>query len=229
MPRNVTLALVCALSVTASLAFVAGAGAKVKLSADYRFEDDLKSSTGSAPNLHEVGAGGLFGDAMVGGSSNGVWTWPAGDGLRLSQATKVLGSEGKTYTFVMLVNLDTVDSYRKLVDFDNLDADEGWYVYSESLYPYDLDRFDYSKQLIQAGTWRQIALTRAESGVVRGYVGKKTIGSAKDRHKDEALGPDKILHFLMDDSGSEETGGEIARLRIWDDALSAKKIKHLGK
>jgi hypothetical protein len=110
---------------------------------------------------------------MIGGTNNGVWDWPTGDGLKLRKATKVMGSPGKTYTFVFLVNLDTVSSYRKLVDFDNLDADEGWYVYSESLYPYDLSHFDYSQQLIQAGTWRQITLTRNSDGVVHGFVGKK--------------------------------------------------------
>ena len=214
----------------AAVAAVPALASAATLEADYRFEGNLKSSGGNAPNLHEIGAGGLFGEATIGGRSDGVWSWPAGDGLRLSQATKVLGSQGKTYTFVMLVNLDAVSGYRKLVDFDNFDKDEGWYVYSESLYPYDLGAFDSSQQLIQAGEWRQIALTRNGKGVVRGYAGKTRIGTAKDRRKHEALGSDEILHFLVDDGGSaESTGGDIARLRIWDRALAAKQIKHLVK
>jgi hypothetical protein len=224
---NLKLVVICALGVAASsLTFVASAGAT--LTADYRFENNFKSSGGGAPDLHEVESGGVFEDAMVGNSSNGVWTWQAGDGLRLNHATKVLGLNGRTYTFVLLVNLDEVDSYRKLVDFDNLNADEGWYEYSESLYPYDLSEFN--RQEIQAGKWRQIALTRDEDGFVRGYVGDVRIGSARDRHRDIALGADKILHFLMDDSNVDEsTGGQIARLRVWDGALSAAQVKDLGK
>ena len=101
-----------------------------------------------------------------------------------------------------------------------------------SLYPYDLPKFDDDEQVIEDDSHEQIALTRSEDGVVRGYVGDKKIGEAKDKHKDIALGDDKILHFLMDDAAgapNEESATSIARLRIWDDALSAKKIKGLGK
>jgi hypothetical protein len=129
---------------------------------------------------------------------------------------------------VLLVELDTTDSYRKLVDFDNLQSDEGWYEYSRSLYPYDLGDFDYDKHRIPAGKFRQIVLTRNGHALVRGYVGDETIGMARDRHKHIALGADKILHFLMDDFGSEESSGQIARLRIFDSALSPKQVKHLG-
>jgi hypothetical protein len=229
MPRFVKLALAAGACLTASLALAAGAGANAKLTADYRFENDLKSSAGNAPRLTETGAGGTFEDELIDGSNDGVWDWTAGDGLRLKDANKVMGSKGKAYTFLLLVNLDTVSSYRKLVDFANLNKDKGWYVYEESLYPYDIEAFDYSEQLIQAGTWRQIALTRSANGKLSGYVGDKRIDSVKDGNKQEVLGHDKILHFLQDDSNiGESTGGQIARLRIWDDALPGDKIKQLA-
>jgi hypothetical protein len=231
MSRTVKLAVLSASCLVASLAFATGAAAKAKLTADYRFEGNYKSSGVDAPKLDPVGSAFTFDEVQVGGSLNGVWTWAVNNGLRLEQATKVLGSKGKAYTVVMLVRLDTVDGYNKIVDFENLDQDEGWYVYEESLYAYDLDGWVYDeKLLVQAEKWRQIALTRTEHGVVRGYVGNKRIDGAPDEPKDFVLGPDKILHFLLDDSNPDEsTGGDIARLRIWDTALSKRKIKHLGK
>ena len=229
MPRIAKLALVCVLTAIGSLALAAGAGAHAKLTANYRFEGTLKSSVGDAPKLEEVASGGQFDVTPIGGHLDGIWNFPVADGLRLAHATKVLGSKGKTYTFVMLVNLDQVSSYRKLVDFSNLNKDRGWYVYEKSLYPYDLDHFDSTDQRILAGEWRQIALTRNGKGFVHGYVDGHEIGEARDRPEHVALGSDKILHFLMDDGGTgESTAGSIARLRIWDDALSKDKIKSLG-
>jgi Concanavalin A-like lectin/glucanases superfamily len=229
MPRIVKLALVCALTAVASLALAAGVGAKAKLTADYRLEGNLKSKGVDAPNLEEVGTGSTFDEVEVRGKLNGVWTWAIDDGLRLEQATKVLGSKGKTYTIVMLVRLDDVADYNKIVDFDNRDADEGWYVYEGGLYPYDL-HFDYEKQVIEDEKWAQIALTRTEKGIVHGYADGKQVDGAKDKNRDVALGDDKILHFLLDDGNpAESSGGDIARLRIWDTALSKKRIKRLGK
>jgi hypothetical protein len=227
MPRIVKLALVCALTAVASLALAAGAGAEAKLTADYRFEQSFKNSANTdVPKLTETGSGGIFAVPIGGGDT--IWTWPAGDGLRLAHANRALGSDGKTYTFVMRVSLDAVSNYRKIVDFDNLGADLGWYVYEGSLYPYDLDHVNYDKRPIEPDKFAQIAMTRNAKGVVNGYVDGKTIDDAKDKHKEVALGEDKILHFLLDDSNvAESSGGGISRLRIWDGALSKKKIKHL--
>jgi Concanavalin A-like lectin/glucanases superfamily len=230
--NSVKVAIAAATAVMVVIfALPAMAGASAKLTADYRFEGNLRSSAGNAPKLHEFNTGdGSFHNQLVKGSRQGVWSFPEGDGLRMGNADKVLGHHGRTYTFALLVNLDAVDGYRKLIDFDNLQQDAGWYVYEQSLYPYDLSDFDYSRQRVQAGAWRQIVLTRGANGVVRGYVGGKKIGRAGDPGKDEALGPDKVLYFLMDDGSttSEESGGRVARLRIYDNALSREKIKHLG-
>jgi hypothetical protein len=229
------LATIATASLATMLVLAAPSGA-AKLKADYRFEHSFKSSVGSLPNLKPEGPPrtcpcARFVRAQISGSKQGAWKWLEGDGLKLRKAGKALGHNGHTYTFVMLVNLDSVDGYRKLIDFDNLQADQGWYIYYSALYPYNLSDFDYSSQLVTAGHWRQIAVTRDRSGVVRGYVGDRKVGTADDPGNDEALGGATVLHFLIDDAvsgGREATGGLIARLRIWDDALSSKQIKNLG-
>jgi hypothetical protein len=114
-----------------------------------------------------------------------------------------------------------------MVDFADRQEDLGWYVYSESLYPYDLSDFDYSKEKVQAGKWRQIVFTRDGHNFARGFVDGKQIGKDRDPNKEVSLHGDQ-LHFLIDDFGSEHSGGMIARLRIWEDAMSPKQIKHLG-
>jgi hypothetical protein len=206
---------------------VVPAGAGAKLTADYNFNGAFKNSHGPAGDLKKVGSGGDFKKVHVLGHRQEVWDWPAGTGLKLSQANKALGGAGAKYTFVLLVNLNHVDGYRKLIDFDNRQTDYGLYVDDKTLYPYDLD---YSHNVIQKNHWYQLAMTRTLAGKVKGYVdGKKVVGT-NDSSAIETLGIDKLLHFLLDDThtNGEQTGGKIARLRIYDEALSGNKIDGLG-
>ena len=222
------------ISAMASFALLAGTAAAAKPSADYRFEGNFRSAVNGAKDLAPEGPVRVcppceeFDSENVQGKNDGVWRWPEGDGLRLGKAGKVLGHGGKTYTFSFLVNLDATSSYRKLVDFEDREEDEGWYVYDESLYPYDLDDFDYSQQVIQAGEWHQIVLTRDGRGFVRGYVDGELLGKDRDPNKHQALGNADKLHFLIDDGGSEHSGGMLARLRIWENALDKRQVKDLS-
>lgn len=230
----------------AVLAVAAPAGASTKLKADYRFEGNFKSATGSVARLHpettiHVCPCAKLTKTNVGGTRQGVWQWPQGDGLRLGQADMALGHNGTTYTFVMLVKLHTVDGYRKLIDFDNLQNDPGIYAYNGALspYPYEVDTTD---TLIQPGGWYEIAVTRSKSGVVKGYRGgvcaphdpcvlMHRVFTVSDPNPDEVLGPDGFLHFLEDDaatSGAEASAGQIARLRIFNGPLSGRTIKRLN-
>lgn len=199
--------------------------ASANLKADYRFEGDLKSSTGGVPKLVKQGAGD-FVKQQVKGSHQKVLKYEEGTCLRLGDARKALGTPG-TYTFVLLIRLDSVGGYRKLIDFDNQQQDAGLYVDDKTLHPYDLD---YSDEVIKRDRWYQLALTRDGDGDVRGYVDGDRVVKAGDPAEDLVLGPDEFLHFLCDDEtqGDEESGGMIGRLRIFNDALSDKQIHKLG-
>lgn len=215
-------------------AALAPGAATAKPSADYRFEASFASSVNGATDLSPEGPDRScppcqeFDRVKVNGDRQGVWRWPTGDGLRLDRADKLLGHDGNTYTISMLVNLETVEGYRKLVDFRDRQADEGWYAYSESLYPYDLEDFDYSNQVIHAGEWHHIVLTRDGGGFARGYVDGKLLGKDRDPNRHVALRNAGPLHFLIDDSGAEHSGGMIARLRIWESALDKGQVNDLN-
>jgi hypothetical protein len=247
MRRALKTVLAMAIACVAGTAVLAApAGASPKITADYRFEGNFKSSNGSVANLHpeeliRVCPCAKFRTTKVGGTKQGVWQWLMGDGLRLKDAAAALGHHGRSYTFVMLVKLDTVDGYRKLIDFDNLLADAGIYTYNGVLYPYP-HSVDTTGTFVQPGDWFQIVVTRDASGELKGYGGgvcapgdpcllMHHFFTVSDSDRYEVLGADKVLHFLEDDQasgGTEATGGEIARLRIYDDPLSRKAIKHLG-
>lgn len=129
----------------------------------------------------------------------------------------------------MLVRLADVDGYNKLIDFDNLQVEEGLYVDTGYLDVYPLEESD--EAVVKDGRWRQIVLTRDGSERVKGYVDGDREVTVDDPTKSQVLGADEFLHFLKDDesTGDEESAGMIARLRIYSDALSDKKIRNLGK
>jgi len=219
-----------ALSLIVSGVLLAGASpasAAAKLKADFRFQGSLKSSVGSARLVRE-GSAGQFLIKRVKGSKEGVWKWPEGTGLRLDGAHAAVGPGKGTYTFVMLVRLDAVDGYRKLIHFKDLSDDDGIYVDDGTLYAYDLD---YSDVVVEPLVWYQIVVTRNATDGVRIYVDGTRVLRTADPTGTQVLGPDDFLRFLRDDEGTmtEESGGMIARLRIYNGPLTATQIRDLGK
>lgn len=230
MKQTRSLRTIAALVTIASLAVVASAApasAAARLKADYRFEKNLASSAGTVAKLERVGTGDEFLRRRIDGVGDGVWKWPEGSGLLLGDARPAVGPGPGTYTFVMLVRLDAVDGYRKLIHFGPIDDDQGFYVHDHDLYPYDLAE---SSAVVKADRWYQIALTRDASNMIRAFVDGKRVLRVADPTGTQVLGPDNFLRFLIDDEGTttEESGGMIARLRIYNDALTPKQIAHLS-
>ena len=204
------------------VALLLPAAASANLQADYQFNGSLNSEVGGAPKLKAIGD-----TDFAGGGGNGILTWKRGTCLRLNNAEKVIRSKS-SYTIAMTVRLNDVDGYNKLADLDNQTTENGLYVDDGAIYTYPLD---YSGELIQPNKFYELAMTRTPDGKVHGFIdGLRRAQGSDAADKDLVLGDDKILHFLCDDevTSSEETGGRISRLRIFDDALSDGAVKHLG-
>jgi hypothetical protein len=213
------------------IALLAASPAASNLRADYRFEGNFNNRVGSAPDLVPVGVDETcppscfkFG-VPVKGTSQGAWDWAEGAGLRLDDARKAVGSP-RTYSIVLLLRLDDVADYNKLIDFDNLDSEQGLYVDSGYLDIWPFEESD--EEVIRDDRWRQIVLTRNRAGKVRGYVDGERVAATKDPDEVQMLGADEKLHFLIDDGSDEHSGGYIARLRIYDGALSPRAVRKLG-
>jgi hypothetical protein len=221
----------------AALIAVAIAGsASASNTGDYRFEGNFKNSAGPAADLVKFGPGGDFVERRVGNRRQGVWKWPVGTGVKLKHAFKALDHKGKSYTFVVLINLDEVAGYNKLIDFDR-EEEAGLYSHDGALVPFPLDD---SASVMQGGAWYQIAMTRSKGGTVKLYIdgvcpsGQVCLAfnfllNREDADKTQVLGRKGILTFLRDDEGPmlEQTSGMIARLRIHDDPLSEQRLENL--
>jgi len=217
-PRRALPALI------AMAAVVIPSGAAASLQADYRFDNGLASAVSGAPRLHALNGATDLRQDQVDGHNDGVLEYERGTCLRLREARKVVGTP-TTYTIAMTVRLNNTEGYNKLVDFDNLNEDYGLYVDDGKL---DLWNLDSESGNIKARRYYQLAMTRAKSGKARGYIDGRRRVADTDEEDVHVLGADEVLHFLCDDGGSEESSGRIARLRIYDNALTDAKILDLG-
>jgi hypothetical protein len=197
--------------------------------ADYRFRNSRASSVGEAPALADIGPGtNTFATATVDGTSSTVLTFPKGNGLRLSPTTGVI--RNGTYTIVALFELDSVDGFKRIIDFKNGTSDNGLYLQGGLL------RFFPDAQgttPVTANTYVQVALTRNAAGTVTGYVNGVRQFSFSDAANRAVIGSNDVLRFFKDNvsggAGGEHSAGSIARLRLYDRSLSANQVAGLDR
>jgi len=214
---------------TARLVVVLAVGAlttsaQAALTGDYQFQGSLASSAGLAPSLSNLGAGNTFGTENMDGTNLSVLAFPLGNGLVLPSTTGVIPNA--TYTIVILFRFETVEGYRRIVDFKSGTSDNGLYVHDGVLEFYP--QTSGSPVPIAASTYVQVALTRDNAGHVVGYVdGIQAIDFA-DAGSDAVIDA-SILRFFQDDSviGDEASAGAVARIRLFNAALSPSEVAGL--
>ena len=119
------------------VSFTASAAAGPVPKADYRFQNSLASSVGSAPALTNVGSGtNTFATETVDGVSRTVLTFPSGNGVLLSGVTGVVPAS--TYSMVMLFRVASTSGYVRIVDVKTPGQDNGLFCLNGQLNMYPL-------------------------------------------------------------------------------------------
>jgi hypothetical protein len=162
----------------------------------------------------------------VDGVSTTVLTFSQGNGVSLSPTTGVVPND--TYTIVMLFSLQQTSSYRRLIDFKNATSDNGLYVQNGHLYFYPVG---YGNPVsIAANTWVQLVLTRDTTGTVTGYVDGVQQFQFSDTSSLAVISGSNALRFFRDDGGSgESAAGSVARIRLYNGALTASQVSALSR
>lgn len=195
------------------------------LTADYQFGGSRSSSVGTPPLLTETGSGQSYINEAVRGVMRQVLQFPQGDGLTLTPTTDVLSNHG-VYTIALLFRFDSDTGFRRIIDFKNNTEDDGLY-YNNG----DLGFFPYTESTIKvaANTYALIVLTRDASGILKGYVNGVLAFAADDStNQYGVIDSNNKLIFFKDDGMSEESGGAVSRIRIWNGALSGDRISALS-
>lgn len=194
------------------------------LQADYQFQNTRNSSVGTAAALADLGTNS-FTSAVVDGTSTTVLTFSQGDGVSLTPTSGVVPNDN--YTIVMLFSLQTTSGYRRLIDFKNAASDNGLYVQSGRLnfYPSAAG----TPVSIPANTWVQVVLTRDQTGTVTGYVDGVQQFQFSDTSSHGVISSN-TLRFFRDNSGTfEASAGSVARIRLYNGALTASQVAALSR
>ena len=195
------------------------------LKADYQLQNTRSSSVGSPPDLADLGTNS-FTTATVDGTSRTVLTFSQNNGLSLSSTSGVLPNDA--YTVVMLFSFEQTSGYRRILDFKNGTSDNGLYQQYGHLYFYPSG---YGSPVsISANTYVQVVLTRDSTGTVTGYVDGTQQFQFSDSSNYGVIDSNNTLRFFRDDgSASEASPGSVARIRIYDGALTATQVSALSR
>jgi YD repeat-containing protein len=194
------------------------------LTADYQFQNTRNSSVGTAPALADLGTNS-FSTATVDGTSTTVLNFSQNDGLSLATSGVMPNS---SYTIVMLFSFQSTSNYRRIADFKNGGSDNGLYQQSGHLYFYPSG---YGSSVsIAANTYVQVVITRDATGTITGYVDGTQQFQFSDSSSIGVIDSNNTLRFFRDDnSASEGSAGSVARIRIYDGALSATQVAALSR
>jgi hypothetical protein len=159
-----------------------------------------------------------------------VLAFPIGNGLQLAPTTRILS--GSAYSIVMLVRLELNSNYNRLLDFANNTTDNGLYEHGGTLVLWP-DASGSANASISPNQYVQLALTRDAAGTVVGYINRTLVLGPYDDSTtaDGLVTPAGVLRFFIDDTvatPNENSAGAVARIRIYDGALSAAEVTALA-
>ncbi len=192
--------------------------------ADYQFQMTLASSVGSPPALADIGVGNTYATDTVDGCPRTVRLFPLHNGLELQPTASVVASN--IYTLVLLFRLDQTNNWRRLLDFNAGTSDNGLYVNSGRLYFYPSAQA--AAPTIAAGQYVQVVLTRDGTTVV-GYVNGVQQFSFADSGGYGIISGANALRFFKDDTAADDSGGAVARLRLFAAAMPAAQVALLDR
>lgn len=198
--------------------FILGASASLQAQSAYKyyFRNNLHESN-LGPSLVSSCADSFMTDTFAAYAlTRPVYRFQHGCGLNFTDVANFIATG--SYTIEMYVALDTVTSYRKMVDFKNLVDDGGLYMLDSSLDFFSL--YNTTTPVYTGGKYMLTAMSRNGANQrVRFFANGTFVGSFTDAAGDAFYDVNKMLRFFQDDSTTsmnEQSGGKIAYLAIYN-------------
>jgi hypothetical protein len=212
---------------------IAASSEAATLQSEYRLQDTYASSVGGAPPLTDLGFGqsSFATEPLASCPGTRVLTFPKRKGLNLPNPG--IGTlDG--YTIDMVVRLDAVDEYRKLIQIAAA-SENGLYVHNGKLDWYDAAGNHEGGTSLVPGGYTRVTMTgnleaQGESLFyrIRAYVNGSLAATALTSQADGIMGANTRL-FRDDEGGfDEDSGGAVAWIRVYSGAMTALEVEAGG-
>ena len=215
LPENISPRFHCNLAV---LALFLSFNSSAALVAEYDFSGNLKSNISGAADLVYTSEEFSYLECGTGQA----FQFPAGAGLQLD--TSGLNASD-SYTLSILFEFNQTSGFRKILDFKNKAEDAGLYTNNGAMEFFPVGS---SGNLFDVDTFVQLVITRDNTGNLIVYLDGAEAINVQDEGAGQ-IGIDNVLSFFLDDitTTGEASGGTVASIAIYDDALSSAQVQGL--
>jgi OOP family OmpA-OmpF porin len=199
----------------------------------YDFNSGLSPIEKGGPSLKAIGQAGKLVRELVPGSGvkgvpeiyRTVYQFKTNSGLQFDN-TLTNGFLNKNFTIELYFKMDTLGSWKRVIDFKNRKSDYGCYIYDGKLNFYDFAVGE--KVPIRPGQYIHYVISRdVETKQIKMYINGLEKIEFTDPGKEAQLDMDQVLNFFQDDlvANHEASSGSVALIRLYDRVMTPVFIR----
>ena len=189
----------------------------------YDFNNGLNSIESGGPVLKKLGQPGKYVKEKIPDVENifrTVYRFENNSGLQFNN-TEAKGFLNKSFTIEIYFKMDSLGSWKRVLDFKNRKSDYGSYIFDGKLNFYDFAISE--KAPVRANQYVHYVYSRDfETKVIKMYINGQSKVEFKDPGTEGILDFDQVLNFFQDDliAGHESSGGSVALIRVYDRVMT---------
>ena len=193
----------------------------------YDFNKGLQEVSGQCPPLRVLGREGSFVEEFLPeiDVKRPVYTFEKNSGVQFDNSTARMLDKG-SYTIELYFRFDSLQNWKRVIDFKNGNTDNGCYILNGKLNFYNYAVGD--KAPVRKGEYVHYVFARdAMTDGIKMYVDGKSKIEFQDKYSEALLNDDNVLNFFQDDQRvpREASPGAVALIKIYDRVLDPKLIK----
>ncbi|MGH8854163.1 MAG: LamG-like jellyroll fold domain-containing protein [Telluria sp.] len=190
------------------------------------------ASSSHAALIHQFHLNGSLNDSVTGTSLVALGGTPGANAyvFNANQGLRLDAQLGGVYTIDMVFHFDSFRSYGRIVDFHNLNGDDGLYAAGHAMRLFNVAGTGAGGYLADDVNSR-VTLTRDDQKMFRVYQNGELVLSVNDTTGIADFGQN-VAHFFRDNvvggASGEANPGAVDYIRVYNTALSAGEVRELA-
>ncbi len=198
---------------------------RAEMLADYNFNNNLSGGMIAAPDLNLTSGSTAFATENPFGFQKQVLLFDESQGLALDLSQWSLDD---VFSLVMYLRIEDVNSYRKIIDFNERAGDSGLYVNSGAIELVQPNAA--AAPSVSNNQYFQLVVTRDDSDQLKIYQDGVLLLDINEFQLTTDLANTPVLYFVIDDlsTNTENPSGALARLTVYNETLNQFQVDGLG-